>query len=75
MIIIGRFKAVTNLNRPKLFFDGITTWFVWLFIHVISLLSFQNKLRTMYNWMIAYLTKDQHCRMMLSSKDGRPDES
>ncbi|MBX2922172.1 MAG: NAD(P)/FAD-dependent oxidoreductase [Chitinophagaceae bacterium] len=74
MAIIGRYKAVADISRPKLFFNGIIAWFVWLFIHVISLLSFHNKLRTLYNWMVAYFTRDQHYRMILRPGDQQPED-
>jgi len=75
MAIIGRYKAVADLNKPRLSFDGIMAWFVWLFIHVISLLSFQNKLRTLYNWMGAYFTKDQFFRMILRPENKSDKDS
>lgn len=75
MAIIGSHKAVADLNKPKLSFDGIIAWLIWLFIHVISLLSFHNKLRTLYNWMGAYFTKDQYYRMILRPEDRRSDKN
>ncbi len=69
MAIIGSHKAVADLNQPKLFFDGFIAWLIWLLIHVMSLLTFHNKLRTLYNWMGAYLTKDRHFRMILRPED------
>jgi len=74
MAIIGRYKAVADLTMPKLFFDGIIAWFIWLFIHIVSLLSFHNKLRTLSNWMVAYFTRDQHYRMMLKPEDRHAGE-
>ncbi len=75
MAIIGRYKAVADIPKPRLFFNGIVAWFVWLLIHVVSLLSFPNKLRTLYNWMGAYFTKDQYYRMIISPKDRNSDEA
>jgi len=69
MAIIGSHKAVADLNKPKWFFDGIIAWLIWLFIHVMSLLSFHNKLRTLYNWMGAYFTKDRYFRMIIRPGD------
>lgn len=65
MAIIGRMKAVVDLPKPMVHFDGILAWFVWLFIHLISLITYRNRVRTLYNWMIAYFTKDQSLRMII----------
>ncbi len=65
MAIIGKNKAVVDLPKPKLHFKGFFAWMIWLFIHLISLISFRNKLRTFYNWVVAYFTKDQSLRMII----------
>ncbi|MBB6272731.1 NADH dehydrogenase [Pedobacter cryoconitis] len=65
MAIIGRNKAVTELPKPKLFFHGFIAWVMWLFIHLISLINSGNRIKTLYNWMIAYFTKDQSLRMIV----------
>lgn len=65
MAIIGRNKAVADLPMPKLHFKGFIAWFMWVFIHLISLVTFRNKLTTLYNWMIAYFTRDQALRMII----------
>ena len=65
MAIIGRNKAVADIPKPKLHFHGFIAWFLWLFIHLISLVTYRNKITTLYNWMIAYFTKDQALRMII----------
>jgi NADH dehydrogenase len=65
MAIIGRMKAVVDLPKPKAHFSGTIAWFAWLFIHLISLITHRNRVRTLYNWMIAYFTKDQSLRMII----------
>ncbi|MGC4235705.1 MAG: NAD(P)/FAD-dependent oxidoreductase [Niabella sp.] len=65
MAIIGRNKAVADIPKPKFHFNGFTAWAVWLFIHVMSLLTVKNKLRTFGNWVIAYFSKDQSFRMII----------
>lgn len=65
MAIIGRNKAVADLPSPKLHFKGFIAWLMWLFIHLISLINFRNRIKTLYNWMIAYFTKDQSLRMII----------
>lgn len=69
MAIIGRNKAVVDLPKPKLHFKGFIAWLIWLFIHLISLITYRNRLQTFYNWTIAYFAKDQALRMII-----RPDK-
>lgn len=68
MAIIGRNKAVADLPKPAIHFNGFLAWLMWLFVHLISLINFRNKLKTAYNWVAAYVTKDQHLRMIVRSK-------
>ncbi|MBB5643755.1 NAD(P)/FAD-dependent oxidoreductase [Pedobacter cryoconitis] len=65
MAIIGRNKAVADLPKPRLFFSGFIAWVMWLFIHLISLINSGNRIKTLYNWMIAYFTRDQSLRMIV----------
>ncbi|WP_018611191.1 NAD(P)/FAD-dependent oxidoreductase [Segetibacter koreensis] len=65
MAIIGTTKAVADLPKPELHFTGFIAWFMWLFIHLVSLINYRNQLRTLYNWVAAFLTKDQSLRMII----------
>ena len=65
MAIIGNNKAVVDLPKPKLHLKGFIAWLAWLFIHLLSLITYRNRIRTFYNWMIAYFTKDQSMRMII----------
>lgn len=69
MAIIGKMKAVVDLPNPKLHFKGWFAWIIWLFIHLISLITYRNRLQTLYNWMVAYFSQDQALRMII-----RPDK-
>jgi len=68
MAIIGRNKAVADLPKPVLHFKGIIAFFMWLFVHVMSLINYRNRLKTLANWTVAYFSKDQSLRMII-----RPD--
>lgn len=69
MAIIGKNKAVVDLPKSKMHFKGFFAWMIWLFIHLISLITYRNRINTFYNWMIAYFSKDQSLRMII-----RPDK-
>jgi len=64
MAVIGRNKAVADLP-PKLHFRGFIAYFIWGFIHLISLVHYRNRFTTFYNWVVAYFTKDQALRMII----------
>ena len=65
MAIIGKNKAVVDLPNPKLHFNGFFAWLIWLFVHLMSLISYRNRIMTFYNWMTAYFSKDQSLRMII----------
>jgi NADH dehydrogenase len=64
MAIIRRNKAVADLPKG-LFFRGFIAWAMWLFIHLLSLINYRNRLKTLYNWTAAYFTRDQSLRMII----------
>jgi NADH dehydrogenase len=65
MAIIGRNKAVADLSKPKLHFSGFIAWLMWLFVHLLSLINFRNKVKTCLSWIAAYISKDQYLRMII----------
>lgn len=67
MAIIGRHKAVADL--PRMHLKGFIAWIMWLFVHMLSLVSHRNRVTTLYNWILAYLTKDQTLRMIIKPKE------
>ena len=75
MAIIGRNKAVADIPKPKLHFKGFIAWLMWLFVHLLSLVNYQNRLQTLYNWTGAYFTRDQKLRLIIrpAESDGRSD--
>jgi NADH dehydrogenase len=73
MAIIGRNKAVADLAGPTIHFQGFVAWLMWLFIHLLSLVNFRNKVKTFTNWTAAYISKDQYLRMIIRPADKEPD--
>lgn len=63
MATIGRNKAVVDL--PKLHFGGFGAWLVWMFIHLISIIGFRNRLVVFSNWVWNYLTYDRGTRLII----------
>ena len=63
MAAIGRNKAVVDL--PFINFSGVFAWLVWMFLHLMLILSVRNKLIIFINWTWAYFTKDSSLRLIL----------
>ena len=66
MATIGRNKAVVDL--PFWHFQGIFAWFVWLFVHLSSLIGVKNKVFVLINWVWSYVTYDQALRLIIRPK-------
>ncbi len=72
MATIGRNKAVVDL--PKFQFSGFFAWFVWMFVHLMSLIGFRNKLVVFWNWMYNYLMFDRQARLIIRPFKNKRDE-
>lgn len=66
MATIGTNKAVVDL--PNFKFKGYFAWLVWMFLHLMLILSVRNKLIIFINWAWAYITKDTSLRLILTQK-------
>lgn len=66
MAIISKYRAVVDL--PKGFFRGFFAWLVWLFIHIIPLVGFRNKLKLGINWLFSFITNDPTLRLIFRPK-------
>jgi NADH dehydrogenase len=67
MATIGRHAAVVDMNGIR--FSGLLAWLAWLFVHLIFLISFRNKLMVFLNWAYIYLTFGRHARL-ITGRDG-----
>src|SRR5690606_13921722 len=75
MAIIGRNKAVADLPGEKTHFSGFIAWCMWLFVHLLFLINYRNRLKTLYDWTTAYLTRDNSLRMIIRpERTQRPKE-
>jgi NADH:ubiquinone reductase (H+-translocating) len=62
MATIGRHRAVADLNFVHL--SGLPAWLVWLFVHIIFLVGFRNRLAVLFQWAWAYLTFNAGARLI-----------
>lgn len=67
MATVGRNRAVADLGRIHL--NGFLAWFIWMFIHLISILGMRNKIAVLINWIWAYFSYQSSLRILM-----RPDK-
>jgi len=70
MATIGRNKAVVDMGRFHM--KGFLAWLTWMFVHLVSIFGFRNKLVTFVNWSIKFFTKNSGIRLIIN-KYKRPD--
>lgn len=63
---IGRNKAVAQLGR--LHISGPIAWFVWLFVHLMYLVEFDNRLLVLVEWVYDYITRNRGARLITGGK-------
>src|SRR5213082_2333337 len=62
MATIGRNRAVADLHFLHL--SGLPAWVVWLFVHILFLVGFRNRLAVLLQWAWAYLTFNKGARLI-----------
>lgn len=63
MATVGRNKAVVDIGMYKS--KGFIAWVIWMFIHLIQLVGFRNRLVALSNWMVNYFTYDKGIRLII----------
>lgn len=69
MATIGRSAAVAWIGRFK--FSGYPAWLAWLFIHLIFLVGFRNRLSVLFQWTWSYFSYKRSARI-ITYPPGRP---
>ncbi len=73
MATIGRNKAVVDF--PFFRFKGFVAWVVWMFLHLMLILSVRNRLVIFINWAWLYLTKNSSLRLILIPEEKLKEEN
>lgn len=63
MVAIGRNTAITQIAGLKL--KGYIAWIIWIFIHILYLIGFKNKIFVMINWVWSYIFFEKSVRLIL----------
>jgi NADH dehydrogenase len=64
---IGRHKAIADFGWLRI--SGYPAWFLWLFVHIMKLVGFRNRLSVLLHWAYQYFTYQRGIRLILR---GRP---
>jgi NADH:ubiquinone reductase (H+-translocating) len=68
MATVGRNKAVVDLKGIR--FQGAFAWYVWMFVHLMSIVGWKNRVFTFFSWMWNYFSFDRSNRLII----GRGEE-
>ena len=68
MATIGRHAAVAEMGSLRM--SGFVAWLAWLFIHIVFLVGFRNRLSVLFNWAYAYVTYGRGARLITQRKAG-----
>ena len=72
MAVIGRAAAVANIFGMH--FAGAFAWLVWLFVHLMYIVEFQNRVLVFIQWGFEYLTFSRGARLITGGDATSPDE-
>ncbi|WP_339748410.1 NAD(P)/FAD-dependent oxidoreductase [uncultured Rubinisphaera sp.] len=64
MAVIGRYAAIALVGKNKRQVSGIMAWFIWLFVHLMEITQFRNRLMVLFLWGWTYLTRDRSARLI-----------
>lgn len=67
MATVGKNKAVVEMKKMKL--GGSPAWFIWMAVHLMSLVGFRNKMITFFNWTKNYFNSDRGMRLIITKFD------
>ncbi|MBK8812611.1 MAG: NAD(P)/FAD-dependent oxidoreductase [Acidobacteria bacterium] len=62
MATIGKSRAIAEKGKIKL--SGFIAWLAWLFVHLITLIGFRNRIYVLSSWFWAYLTRERNARLI-----------
>jgi NADH dehydrogenase len=69
LAVIGRAAAVARIR--KLHLSGFLAWLIWLFVHLMYLVEFSNRLLVFIQWGFLYITFNRGARLITGGKEPR----
>lgn len=71
MATVGRNRAVVDFPGQKFTMGGLIAWFAWMFVHLMSLIGFRNKLIVLTGWLYNYFNYDRVLRLIIRPSKGK----
>jgi NADH dehydrogenase len=62
MATIGRSRAIVESGKWRM--TGQLAWFAWLFIHILYLARFENRMLVLFQWSWSYITRNRTARLI-----------
>jgi NADH dehydrogenase len=72
MATIGKARAVAQLGRLRL--SGLVAWLTWVFVHLLYLVGFRNRVTVFVNWIWAYIVSSHTARIITGRPPPAPGE-
>ena len=63
---IGRNRAVAEFG--KIHVSGFLAWFVWVFVHLMYTVEFENRLLVLVEWVYNYITRNRGARLITNGR-------
>ena len=69
---IGRSRAIADFGKVR--FAGRPAWFLWLFVHIMYLVGFRNRITVLIEWAYAYFTNQAGVRLITDVERYKPPQ-
>lgn len=71
MATVGRNKAVVDLmvGQKSLKTQGTFAWLIWMFVHLMSLVGFRNRVLVLISWVWSYFSYDKSNRLIIGKNE------
>ena len=66
LAVIGRSKAIADFGRLR--FSGRLAWLLWLFVHIMYLVGFRNRISVFIEWAYSFLTYQRGVRLITATE-------
>lgn len=70
LAVIGRAAAVADLGVLR--FSGLLAWLLWLFVHIMYLVGFANRVLVLIQWAESYVARGRGARIITDPREGPP---
>jgi NADH dehydrogenase len=68
MATISRFSAIADIGNGKIRLTGFIAWLAWLFIHIVYLIGFKNRITTLLHWFVSFIGRGRSERAITTQQ-------